>query len=130
MASSGRWKWENLSGAGLSFTKFTSLRSLRIADIILMGFPDGSLSSRPRYKWTTFKPRHSLSSLLPPSIEALYLNGELTRLSDDTGFLRDFAKDVAQFPLLRKMGTEGWGRGSFEKVTVELSKHNIEFILE
>jgi hypothetical protein len=119
--------WTPLRG---SFSHFTNLRSLDVGDMVLMGIPDGwDIESEEAglYLWTSFKPRHRLSSILPSSLESLYLKREFAILSDETDFLWDFVHDLAQFPLLRVFGCRNGNPEDFVKLSAAFSKRGVEF---
>jgi hypothetical protein len=123
-----RWSiWTPLRG---SFSQFTNLRSLDVGDIVLLDIPDGwntEPGQNRLYSWTSFKPRHSLSSLLPSSLESLYLNREFAILSDETEFLWDFVHDLPQFPLLRVFGCRNGSPEDFVKLSAALAKCGVDF---
>jgi hypothetical protein len=123
-----RWSiWTPLRG---SFSRFTNLRSLDVGDMVLLDIPD-RWNTEPGqnrlYSWTSFKPRHSLSSLLPSSLESLYLNREFAILSDETEFLWDFVHDLPQFPLLRVFGCRNGSPEDFVKLSAALAKCGVDF---
>jgi hypothetical protein len=95
---------------GGAFTHFTILRSLEIDDMVLMGIPDDLDPQNLHegwYFWTNVKPRRRLASMLPPTLESVYLNSQFAILCDHTEFLWDFVDDLAQVPLLRIFGCRG-----------------------
>jgi hypothetical protein len=123
-----RWStWTPLRG---SFSQFTNLRSLDVGDMVLLGIPDGWNAESglgELYSWISFQPRHRLSSLLPSSLESLYLNREFAFLSDETELLWDFVHDLAQFPLLRVFGCRNGSPGDFVKLSAAFAKCGVDF---
>jgi hypothetical protein len=120
--------WTPLRG---SFSQFTNFRSLDVGDMILLGIPDGwdtDSVSVGLYLWTSFQPHHRLSSLLPSSLESLYLNREFAFLSDETELLWDFVHDLAQFPLLRVFGCRNGSPGDFVKLSAAFAKCGVDFM--
>ena len=111
-----------------SFANFQRLKYLRIPDLVLMDKPYGySVELIPWYEWTTFQPWHRLSTLLPASLEFLYLDGEMTHLSDKADFLWDFVNDLPQLRRLRLFGTRSMYQGPFNRLSEEFAKRGIEF---
>jgi hypothetical protein len=113
-----------------SFSHFTNLRSLDVGDMILLGIPDGwdtESGLGELYSWTNFQPRHRLSSLLPSSLESLYLNREFAILSDETELLWDFVHNLAQFSLLRVFGCRNGSPGDFVKSSAAFAECGVEF---
>jgi hypothetical protein len=111
---------------GASFSKFKCLTELSIPEIVLVGMPDDWTQTSTRYKWTSAPPAQRLSTMLPPSLEVLHLNGTETILSDNTNFLWDFIDDLTQLPRLRVIGNDYSDQGPFDKLFEEFSKHGIE----
>jgi hypothetical protein len=111
---------------GASFSKFKRLTELSIPEIVLVGMPDDWTQTSTRYKWTSALPAQRLSTMLPPTLEVLHLNGTETILSDNNNFLWDFIDDLPQLPRLRMIGNEYSDQGPFDKLSEEFSKHGIE----
>jgi hypothetical protein len=119
--------WTPLCG---NFSHFTNLRSLDVGEMVLLGIPDGWDTESVEdglYSWNSFKPRHSLSSILPSSLESLYLNRGFAILSDETDFLWDFVHDLAQIPLLRVFGCRNGNPEDFVKLSAAFKQCGVEF---
>jgi hypothetical protein len=57
--------------------------------MVLMGIPDDLDPQNLHegwYFWTNVKPRRRLASMLPPTLESLYLNSQFAILCDHTDF--------------------------------------------
>jgi hypothetical protein len=122
----------DIAPSGFSFAQFTHLRSLDVSDVMLMGVPDDYDPDEDDkwHVWNNHKPRHRLSSILPPSLETLRIDNDITSFSGDIEFLWNFVDDLAQLPLLRVFRLTIGSKRRFTKLSAEFSKHGVEFKVE
>jgi hypothetical protein len=136
---------QSSSGGGIvplsSLAGLRCLKPLHIPEVILLGVPDDYFTAPPQmffdsatdtwergtYEWTTFRPPHRLSALLPISIEVLYVDGIATHLSDNSGLLWDFIDDLVLLPQLRAFGTRSDRQGPFDGLFKEFASRGVDF---
>ncbi|KAH7091929.1 hypothetical protein FB567DRAFT_613641 [Paraphoma chrysanthemicola] len=112
-----------------SFAEFEKLQTLSISALVLMGIPDDfNDNTSSDYSWTTSRPSHRMSALLPSSLERLSLHSEIMAdLSDDTAFLWDFIDDLDQLPQLGWAEIWSLQNSHYEKLSHAFEKHDVSF---